>query len=243
MARFLPIDKGFSGGELLLPTEPDAGVGAVVARQWDENVLLVIIGFLSLIAAIVLIRNIVNILPYLIGCAWRWKENVNLEDSTKLCRDRDVIFILSCFPFCLLAADMRLWNPSFTSRLGPTVEFLVTAGIFLIYIGIRFAMQRGVRPGRISPKMYRTAVNTFRTFLITITVTILATAGIAGLFGAPKDVVRSIILWETAFLYLVMLLRKSQIFASNCTIFSTILYLCASEILPTGLLVASALIF
>lgn len=243
MAAYLPVDQGFAGSELLLPTAAGDGGNALLTRQWDENALLVVIGLVSLVAAILLIRNIINILPYLIGCAWRWKENVNLEDSTKLCRDRDAIFILSCFPFCLIAADFRLWGASFTSRLGQTAEFLVTAGVFLVYLGLRFVTHKFVRPSRISSKMYRTAANTFRTFFITITVTILTTAGICGLFNASADVVRSIILWETGVLYFISLLRKSQIFASGCTIFSTILYLCALEILPTGLLVASALTF
>ncbi len=50
-------------------------------------------------------------------------------------------------------------------------------------------------------------------------------------------------LWVSAFIYALYMLRKFQIFASGFSILTCFLYLCALEIIPTGLLVASALIF
>ena len=54
---------------------------------------------------------------------------------------------------------------------------------------------------------------------------------------------KNAILWISALTYLLHLVRKLQILSSSCSIFAGFLYLCALEILPTGVLVTSAVIF
>ena len=54
--------------------------------------------------------------------------------------------------------------------------------------------------------------------------------------------VKSAILWLSAGIYGLFLIRKIQIFTSNCSVFTAFLYLCALEIIPTGTLVVSAII-
>ena len=69
----------------------------------------------------------------------------------------------------------------------------------------------------------------------------LPTVGILALAGVNDLTVKTVILAETAFIYLVYLIRKSQILSMVCGPLQVFLYLCALEVLPTGLLVASAL--
>jgi hypothetical protein len=59
----------------------------------------------------------------------------------------------------------------------------------------------------------------------------------------PADVVKSAMLWISACIYLIFILRKTQILISSASFFAAFLYLCALELIPTGALAASAIIF
>ena len=67
--------------------------------------------------------------------------------------------------------------------------------------------------------------------------------GIASLLTADREVVKAILLWETALTYIVYIYRRGQIFAYVCNPFSTFLYLCSLELIPTSALVLSAKLF
>ena len=67
--------------------------------------ILVICAFLIVL---LLLRQLVGIVPSLLACVIRWKENVNLEASVKLSRDRDYMAFAMIAPFCLMA--FRLIN-------------------------------------------------------------------------------------------------------------------------------------
>jgi hypothetical protein len=64
-----------------------------------------------------------------------------------------------------------------------------------------------------------------------------------GLLDIPDADVRNAMLWVSAFIYALFLIRKTQIFSTSCSIFAAFLYLCALEMIPTGILVVSAIIF
>ena len=81
------------------------------------------------------------------------------------------------------------------------------------------------------------------TFFIILTFIMLVTIGATHLSGAGYDTSRKIIIIEIAVVYGICFIRTGQILTGKCSSISTILYLCALEIIPSGLLVASALIF
>lgn len=237
------VDEAFKTGELLLPTESADVSSSIISRQWDEYTLLCIIGFIALVISITALQRIVNIIPSLVGCLWSGKECVNLENSAKLSGDRDQIAYVLIIPFCLLASFYKLWGPRFLGLVNPTVCFLITCAVALLYVGIKLLLSATMQPRGLRTKDYQAFNHCFRTFFIIFTIVALATAGIMALFGSDKMEVKNIILWESAGIYFIYLLRKAQIFASSSNLFSTILYLCALEFLPTGLIVASAMIF
>ena len=74
-------------------------------------------------------------------------------------------------------------------------------------------------------------------------VLMLLTLGPLVLFRAPGSAIRIVLIVEMALSYLILLLRRIQILSPYCNPFSLFLYLCALELLPTGIYIASAVVF
>jgi hypothetical protein len=119
----------------------------------------------------------------------------------------------------------------------------ITIGIIIAYILLRKGLEHVFRSRKISPKTYKTACKSSHTFFIILTLVLLTIVGVMSFLDADPMTIKSAMLWVSAITYMLFLLRKVQIFNSSCSFFSGFLYLCALEILPTGALVASALIF
>ena len=202
-----------------------------------------ILALISTLTSILLLRRMVNIFPSLMGCTIRWKESVNLEASVKHSLDRDMLAIAMILPFCLVADRFRLYAPDFMSCLAPSIRLALTIGIFTGYILIRTLISKMVRPHKMQPKTYRTAERAAFTFFIILTIILLAMGGVMSFIKMNESVIRTAMLCVSALIYVLFMLRKLQIFASGCSFFAAFLYLCALEIVPTGVLVASAIIF
>jgi hypothetical protein len=76
-----------------------------------------------------------------------------------------------------------------------------------------------------------------------MTLLLIATGGVLSLVDVEISHIRTAMFWISGSIYTVFILRKTQIFLSSGSIFASFLYLCALEILPTGVLIASAVIF
>ena len=98
-------------------------------------------------------------------------------------------------------------------------------------------------PKNMNSKIYMIACKAGRTFFSILTLILLAMAGIMSFIDTPAEVVTDAMLWVSACIYLIYLLRKTQILISSASFFAAFLYLCALEMIPTGALVASAIIF
>lgn len=202
--------------------------------------ILALFGFL---VVLLLSRRLVNIFPSLLACLIRGKESLNLEASVKLSRDRDALAFAMIVPFCLAAAGYDLYSPSFMEGFSENVVTGIYFGIFFAYVLLRYLMTWLFRPHRMQQKVYRAAVKASSSFFIIGTLVLLVMAGIADVINVPETDVRSAMLWVSALIYAVFLLRKTQIFSTSCSVFVAFLYLCALEMIPTGILVVSAIIF
>ena len=202
-----------------------------------------ILALISALTAIILLGRMVNIFPSLLACTIRWKESVNLEASVKHSLDRDMLSVAMILPFCLVVERFVLYSPSFMADFGPDLHLAVTIGVFLVYLLIRTMTAKMLRPRRMQPKTYRTAGRASFTFFIILTMILLAMGGLMSFIGTEETIIRNAMLCVSAFIYGLFILRKTQIFASGCSFFAAFLYLCALEFLPTGALVASAIIF
>ena len=202
-----------------------------------------ILCLLSLLAVILNLKRLVNIFPSLIACIIRWKESLNLEASAKLSRDRDIIAFTMTVPFCLTAVRFSLYDPAFFSGMKENAGIWMTLLIFTIYCLFRLSVTKIFHFGRIKRDVMRTAIKVSNTFFIILTLVLLATGGTMAFLDIEENTIRLAMLWISVCIYAVHLLRKLQIFNSSCSVFTAFLYLCALEIIPTGTLVVSALIF
>ena len=202
-----------------------------------------IISFLSILTAMLLLRNMVSIFPSLIACVIRTKENMNLDASVKLSRNRDLIAASMIPIFCLLVSKYRLYDITFLDAYSKDARFGFIAAIFAAYVLFRLAVSKLIKPQRIPKKTYSAALNASRTFFTVLTLTLLTCGGLCSILGLDISGARSAMLWISAAIYFIFIVRKSEIFISCCSVFTAFLYLCALEIIPTGTLVVSAIIF
>ena len=202
-----------------------------------------LLALFSLVVVLLLLKRLVNVFPSLMACLTRGKENFNLESSVKLARDRDLLALSMVLPFCLLAAEHRLYEPTFMADMNRNVMLGVYVCIFLAYLLVRILTVWLFRPNRMPKKTYHAADKAALTFFIIMTLVLFAAAGIMNFLDMDENVVRNAMLWVSAVIYALFLLRKIQIFSSSCSVFAAFLYLCALELIPTGILVVSAMIF
>ena len=205
--------------------------------------LFEILALISILTIILLLGRMVNIFPSLMACTIRWKESVNLEASVKHSLDRDMLAAAMILPFCLCIERFGMYTPKFMDTLGPNLHLTVTIGIFLTYILIRTLISKMIHPQKLQPKTYRTAGRASFTFFIILTIVLLGIGSILNFIDVEETSITSAMLCVSICIYGLFLLRKTQIFVSGCSFFTAFLYLCALEILPTGVLVASAIIF
>ena len=202
-----------------------------------------ILTLFAFLVILLLLRRLVNIMPSLMACFIRSKESLNLEASVKLSRDRDLLASAMIVPFCLVAYYYRLYSPGFLEVLSPNSVLGLYFAIFFGYILLRFVVTRLFRHQKMAKMTYVAAYKASFSFFITGTLILLATGCILSLLDVPEADIRSAMLWISAVIYLVFAVRKLQIFSTSCSVFAGFLYLCALEMIPTGILVVSAIIF
>ena len=201
------------------------------------------LALISIIFTMFLLKTIVEILPSVVACLIRWKENINIESSVRLSRDRNFSAIAMLLPFCLLAFRFRVYNPSFIANLPDSSRLWAVIGVFAAYLIARKTTSMLVYPRRVPQKTLAAAEKSANTFFIFLTLILLLVGSVCSFFDASLNAIRVTSVWLSALIYGVYLVRKLQIFASSCSIFTAFLYLCALEILPTGILVVSDIIF
>ncbi len=202
-----------------------------------------ILALFSFLIVLLLLRRLVNVYPSLMACLIRGKESINLEASVKLSLDRDSITYAMIVPFCLVACRYRLYMPSFLEGVSENrllwIYFLIFAG----YVLVRMLVIWLFRPHRMPQKLYRTAGRAAYTFFIILALLLLVTGGVMSFLNFDESTVRLAMLWVSAVIYVLFLIRKTQIFCSSCSVFTAFLYLCALEFIPTGILVVTEIIF
>jgi hypothetical protein len=201
------------------------------------------LALISLLVMMMILRTLVEVFPSLMACLIRSKESINLEASVQLSRSRTVLAVCLIVPFCLLVWQRGLYTPAFMEGYGDNIGLGITFGVFLAYLLTRKIMEFIIRRKVRNSKTYEAACKAGLTFFSILTLVLLATGGIMSVLDTPADVVKSAMLWISACIYLIFILRKTQILISSASFFAAFLYLCALELIPTGALAASAIIF
>ena len=201
------------------------------------------LALISLLIVLMLLNTLVGICPSLLACLIRWKESVNLDASVKLGRDRDIMALCMMIPFCLTVFRFRLYDPSWTDGMLPNPRLAVIIGIFAAYVILRSILEYGFRSKKMNPKTYKTACKSSYTFFSVLTLILLLIGGVLSFIGVDPEGIQSAMLWISALIYALFVIRKFQIFVSSCSFFAAFLYLCVLELIPTGAVIASAVIF
>lgn len=238
--EILPMDEAFPGSDLrMLSAEP--AVFPHDTAQWEDNPVNSILTLASILLFLLNLRNFLDILPSIARCFTRWKENLNIDGSIQLMRDRNIVAAILIIPFCLIADRFGAFAPDFFEELPHWVGCLPLVGAFLAYILLRRILVVILRPKRSHEDAYMSMHrSSFNWFIILCIITFTTVAALS-LCGTAPTVIRKVFIIETAVIYFFFLISKLQISASFCNPLTTFLYLCTLEILPTGLLVAAAL--
>ena len=202
-----------------------------------------ILALISIIITISLLKRLVNIFPSLMAGMIRWKENSNLQISLKMRTDRNLLAAAMFIPFCLTAYRFSMYSPGFMEGFSENAKLGATSGVFAAYVAFRAVCSYIFRSRKLTESTYRTAIDSARTYFIILVLLLTATGGVLTFLEVPELPIRTAMIWISGAMYLVFIIRKTQIFYSSCSIFASFLYLCALEILPTGVLIASAVIF
>lgn len=239
-ANSFPMDEAFATCNSHLNSEIVISESPVTPPSLISSPLLsgIIVAFAVL--SIFYLKRIAGLLPSLMACLFRSKETINLEDSVKLRRDKNTVAALMVVPFVLCITDFQIWNPSFIQNMSIEIRFLIILGTFLFYHLFRLGLFHIIRSDKLSNRNYDILNGIGYTFFLTATIVILACNSFCVLFDVEIELAKTIIYYVLGLTYSIFLLRKTQIFIKSCPVFSSILYLCALEFLPTGLLVAAA---
>ena len=199
-----------------------------------------ILAAVYVILGILLLRHITGILPSLLNCLLRWKECLNLENSVRLSQDRNIFAAYLTVPFCLAVSEYRLYAPAFLDGMDEPAYTGCICAVFAGYLVLRAAPHIMIRKPKCGEKTFKSAGHVSFSFFCILVTVVLIEAGICSFTDVSADISRPLLLYTMLAVYLVSIFRKFQIFSNSCSFLSSFLYLCALEILPTGILVLSA---
>ena len=245
------LDDPFKSGQLLLPdTPPEAVAAAGEGLSLAASILVAVSVLLFLLA----LRSFLNVLPYLSDNILRARGSAALENSVRVSRDRNLVAAVLLIPAILLlvAAVLlipailliyryRLFDIARFDTLAPDMRLAAVAGVFLVYLFLRFLLYRWFRPRRRYDD-YQMAYRAGYTFFILLMMLALLTVGICYVLHLSDLTIKTLLLAEAGVMYLLYLFRRGQILSMSCNSLTTFLYLCGLELLPTALLVVPAVI-
>ena len=185
-------------------------------------------------------RSFLKIVPSLWDCVVRWKGNLDLEDSLQLSRSRNWIVAILFIPLCMVVYSHGLYDPDIASGLQPALRLAVVIGALLCYLLLRAFLNWQLEMHNYRSKTFTAANHSFYNYAIILFFLLFLAGAALNAFSPDERLTRSLLVWIMALSYLFYIIRRGQIFASACNPFTTFLYLCSLELLPTAALVLSA---
>ena len=143
-------------------------------------------------------------------------------------------------PLCMVVYSYDLYRPDFLDQFSPTVRFAAVTGVMFLYLLLRTFLNWQLEMHNYGSKAFVAANRSFLNYCIILFFLLFLTGAMVNTFTGDKELTRTVLLYVTGMTYVLYILRRGQIFASACNPFSTFLYLCGLELLPTLALVISA---
>jgi len=233
--------EAFLGG-----TVPDAGSLAKAAGDfgnvWAADPINGAFVVAATIIGIFSLNLLYTLIPYLFGALTGWKATARLNQSMRLSRERNILFHLAFLPFCLISSRFSLYHIGIMDGMPPHMVTLISLGVAFIYLGVRQLLAVFFAPSYCM-EQWKIAKTNLPNGFILITLLAIIYCGIAAFAGIPDDTSRRVLLYIAAIVFIVIFYRNFEILSWKGRRFKGFLYLCALELAPSILLVASAIIF
>ena len=235
-----PVDSAFVGGSKALSASVQASEPTSV--ECCSICLVDILSVVSVLLCVLFLKRLYCALPQMTSCLVRWREALALEYSVGVSRDRNLFFVLMIVPMAILLDRYEIYSPDFLGFIPEGFRVFGTATCLVAFILLRLFLLNVCKMRKTPREAYSAAAGLFRTFFCLAALSLVLITGVLNRAGVAEGTTRTVILCVICAFWVLLLLRKGQIFAHNCTIFSTFLYLCTLEMVPTGLMVASAML-
>lgn len=196
---------------------------------------------LSLLICLCLAKTFFELVPMVIDNLFRERRSSELETNIRVSENRNILCFALVVPVVQVIYHFRIYDPAFVSAFGEYWRLPMIFAVAVVFILIRTILRSSCQPKYRHDEYMHTLFQGY-SFFIAMAALILPTAAILALSGASNDLASIIILSETGLIYLLLLIRKMQILSRFCSPFQLFLYLCALELLPTGLLIASVFV-
>jgi len=211
---------------------------ATVQAGWMGCSANAIVLLVTVVLFIINFGSFLHLLPELLSCLFRSKPNIGLEHNIHSSAERNVTAWILLPAFAMVADRYRLYNPSFLEWLPNGWSLATTVLVILFFLGLRY-LWFPFRPHVLHGDISKAAHNALYTCFVGMMCVVIPTACVTVLTGVPDNIAKAIILYETAFFFLLSVIRTIQFLSRQCSGFSTFLYLCALELVPAALIVTS----
>lgn len=232
----------FINGELGIVEKDIVQLGQQLPA-WNSSIINMIIVSVTIFLCILTIKQIVEILPYIIGGISRSKPVMNLENNVRLTRERNLVSMVSIIIISIFLSKFRMIHFDFLDRYDPGIGTLAIYGAVLLVLLIRLLLSRILEPRRRGKDYYRASSLVFLNFLILLAALFLITLGICSVTNVNELTIKHILEYETIGITLLFCLRKLDLSSHFCNLFNGFLYLCALEFFPAALLIGASLLF
>ena len=235
------VEELFRQGTLEMSTSPIAETaGSPIWSDFLPNKILMIISILVVLASL---SMFISMIPSILDCFRRIKGSIELEHNISTAKMRSTCAAILAVPFCLMIDRYGIYSPDFFGYIPKAWHSIATMAVLSLFLVIRHFFYVMAHPRKVHPDITESSNHVLFTYFIPLVFVMMLTAGIFTLCRCPENVTGTVLLWETAACYILAFIRRGQILNSSCSGFSTFLYLCVLEIIPTFLLVASAVEF
>ncbi|MCQ2180254.1 MAG: hypothetical protein MJY91_09175 [Bacteroidales bacterium] len=235
-------DEIFRQGSLLMSDQPLQST--VNALPWSQCLTNRIVMAVAIVLLLIDLVDLLSIFPAITHNFKTSRGAISLEHSVSVARSRNISAALMTIPFCMMCDRYALYPAGFLQAMPYGISLAATAGVLVAFLLVRHIIHMLVaRPRRHDQEKAHAVHRVMYTFFIVLVILMLLTVAFGVVKKAPDASIRRVLQWEMIAVYAFAFFREGQILAANCNGFSTILYLCALELMPMGLLIASAIVF
>lgn len=188
------------------------------------------------------IPRMVDVLPASVGGLLRAKELLNFENTMSLSRERDTLALLLLPLFVVALACYRVIPARLITGAQPLSALGWTALYIFVYLLCRNLCLRLLGPRSDNRRVRQVTGRSFFTFFVLLCTLMLLSYVLLLPFRFPDGVMTLILRRETELMYLIYLVRKTQILLSYNTPGKTFWYFIALEVIP-ALVLAALIVF